>query len=245
MPFRHGKNTKVLVDQFDLSSYFNDVSLSASVETAETTTFGVSGGAKTYVSGLSDSTVTTSGLFDGAAGAVDEIIGNILSSDTDVNFTVAPDGGMTLGARCVSGQAIETKYDVTSPVSDVVSISCDFQVDAEASRAVILAPLSTVSATGTSTSVDNGAASTNGGSAILHVPTNTRNGTIIVKIQHSSDNTTFVDLVTFATVSTATATSQRVVVAVATTVNRYLRMSYTVAGSTGSAIIAATFGRRK
>jgi hypothetical protein len=244
MAFRHGKNTKVLVNAFDLSSYFNDVTVAASVETAETTTFGATGNSKTYVTGLNDATVTTSGLFDGATGAIDETIGTILSSDADVNFTIAQDGGMTLGARCVSGQAIETKYDITSPVSDVVSLSCDFQVDAEASRAVILAPLSTVSATGTSTSVDNGAATSNGGTAVLHVPANTRNGTIGVKIQHSSDNSTFVDLVTFTTVSTATTTSERIVVAVATTVNRYLRMSYTVAGSTGSATIAATFGRR-
>lgn len=244
MPYRHGKTTKVLINHFDLSSYFQDASFSSSVETAETTTYGVLGGAKTYVVGLEDATISLSGLFDGDANAIDEVLTNLLGSSTDVNFTIASDGGMVLGARCISGQSNETKYDLKSPVADVVTASADFQVDAEASRGVILAPLSTVSATGTGTSVDNGAATTNGGIAVLHVPANTRNGTIIVKVQHSSDNSTFTDLATFATVATTTKTSEYLSVAAGTTVNRYLRVSYTVAGTTGSATVAATFGRR-
>jgi hypothetical protein len=40
--FRHGKNVQVFVDEFDFSSYFNDVSASTTVETAETSTFGSS-----------------------------------------------------------------------------------------------------------------------------------------------------------------------------------------------------------
>ena len=244
MPYRHGKSTKILVNEYDLSTYFQDTSFASSIETAETTTYGVTGGAKTYVVGLDDATISLSGLFDGDANAIDEVLTGILGSSTDVNFTIAADGGMTLGARCISGQSIETKYDLKSPVADVVTASADFQVDAEASRGVILAPLSSVSATSTGTSVDNGASTTNGGVAVLHVTANTRNGTIIVKVQHSSDNSTFADLVTFATVATTTKTSEYVSVALGTTVNRYLRVSYTVAGSTGSATVAATFGRR-
>ena len=48
--FRHGKSVKVFVDEFDFSSYFNDVSVSTTVETAETSTFGSS--AKEYITGL-------------------------------------------------------------------------------------------------------------------------------------------------------------------------------------------------
>jgi hypothetical protein len=244
MSFRHGKSTKILVNEYDLSAYFRDASFASSVETAETTTYGAAGGAKTYVTGLNDATISMSGLFDGDAAAIDEVLTGILGSSTDANFTIAADGGMTLGARCVSGQAIETKYEVKAPVADVVTTSADFQADASVGRAVILAPLSSVSATGNGSSVDNGTATTNGGIAVLHVTANTRNGTIIVKVQHSSDNSTFTDLATFATVATTTKTSERVSVALGTTVNRYLRVSYTVAGSSGSATIAATFGRR-
>ena len=244
MSFRHGKNTKVLIGSNDLSSYFKDTSFSSSVATAETTTYGVTGGSKTYVTGLNDATISLGGLFDGDANAVDEYLTSVLGSDTDVVFTIAPDNGMTVGSRCYSGQASITKYDVKSPVGDVVSCSADFQVDAEVARGVILAPLSSVSATGNGTAVDNAASTTNGGTAIIHVTANTRNGAITVKVQHSADNSTWADLATFTSVPTTTKTSERLVVAAGTTVNRYLRATYTVAGSSGSATIAVTFGRR-
>jgi len=244
MAFRHGKNTKVLVNSSDLSSFFNDTSVNSSIETAETTAYGTPGGAKTYVTGLNDGTVSLSGMFDGDAGSVDEILTGILDTDADVNFTIAPDNGMTLGSRCYVGQSIQTKYDLSSPVADVVTASADFQCDGGIGRGVVLGPLSEVSTTSVQGSVDNTSSSTNGGTAMLHVPANTRNGTVIVKIQHSTDDVTFADLVTFATVAIATTTSERVIVASGTTVNRYLRVSYTVAGSSGAATIAAAFARR-
>jgi hypothetical protein len=244
MPFRHGKNTKVLVGSHDLSSYFAEASVAGSIETAETTTFGVTGGAKTYVAGLNDATLSLSGMYDGDAGSADDVIETALGSDEDINFTVAIDGGMLLGSRCVIGQTIETKYDVTSPVADVVKTSAEFQFDAGASRGVVLAPLSSISSTSFGSSVDNAASTTNGGIAMLHVPANTRNGNITIKVQHSSDNSTFADLATFSVVSSATATSERISIASGTTVNRYLRTSFTVAGSTGSATIACAFARR-
>lgn len=244
MPFRHGKNTVVLVNEYNLSSYFNEATTANSIETSETTTYGAAGGSKTYVTGLNDGTVSVSGLFDGDTAAIDAVLTSVLGSDTDVNFTVAYDGGMTIGARCATGQSIMTSYEVSSPVADVVSTSAEFQPDGGVSRGVVLAPLSTVSATGNGTAVDNGASTVNGGVAVIHVPANTRNGTIIVKVQHSADNVTYADLVTFATVSSTTKTSERLSVASGTTVNRYLRASYTVAGSTGSASIAVAFARR-
>lgn len=244
MPFRHGKNTVVLVNEYNLSSYFNEASTSNAVETSETTTYGVAGGSKTYVTGLSDGSISVSGLFDGDTSAVDAVLTSVLGSDTEVNFTVAYDGGMTLGARCSTGQSIMTSYEVSSPVGDVVSTSAEFQPDGGIARGVILAPLSTVSATGNGTSVDNAASTANGGVAMIHVPANTRNGTIVVKVQHSSDNVTFADLATFTTISSTAKTSERLSVASGTTVNRYLRVTYTVAGSTGSATIAVAFARR-
>jgi hypothetical protein len=242
--FRHGKGTRILIGTADLSTYFNDTSLSASVETAETTTYGVTGDAKTYVTGLQDSTVSLSGLFDDTAGAADEIISTALGSDDDIVFTIAQDGGLVVGRRCLLGQSIETKYDITSPVADVVSTALDLQSDGESLHGVVLAAADAISSTSNGTSVDGVASSANGGTATLHVTANTRNGNITVKVQHSADNVTFVDLATFAVVSTTTLTAERLSVASGTTVNRYLRASYTVAGSTGSATIAVAFGRR-
>ena len=162
MPFRHGKNTRVLIGSSDLSAYFRETSVSSSVETAETTTFGVSGDAKTYVTGLSDSTVSISGLFDDDTGAADDVISAALGSDTDVVFTIAQDGGLVVGRRCLLGQSIETKYDLSSPVADVVSTSLDLQSDGESVHGFVLAASDVISSTSTGTSVDGIASSSNG-----------------------------------------------------------------------------------
>jgi hypothetical protein len=92
--------------------------------------------------------------------------------------------------------------------------------------------------------VDNGASSANGGVAYLSVPTNTRNGNITVKVQQSADNSTFTDLVTFTAITSAQKISYRVEVAAGTSVARYLRVNYTVAGSTGTATPIVAFSRR-
>lgn len=244
MAFRHGKNTAVLIGAYNLSSYFQSAQLASSVMTAETTTYGVANGAKTYITGLNDSTVSLSGLFDGAAGAVDAVLTAAIGVDTDLNFLIAQDGGLVVGRPCITGQSIMTKYSVDSPVADVVKVSADLQCDAGGDRGIILADLTSISATGNGTSVDNTTSSTNGGYAFLFIPTNTRNGNVTVKVQHSSDNVTFADLVTFTVVGSSTTTSERIAVATGTTVNRYLRASYTVAGSTGSASIAVAFARQ-
>jgi hypothetical protein len=61
-------------------------------------------------------------------------------------------------------------------------------------------------------------------------------------VQHSSDNVTFADLVTFASVSSTTATAERI--AVTGTVNRYLRASHAPGGSSGSVTYTMAFARK-
>ena len=141
-------------------------------------------------------------------------------------------------------QADDTSYEVSSAIADIVQASAEFQSTDAVEHGKILSSGSTVTATGNGTAVDNGASTANGGAGYLSVPVNTRNGNITVKIQHSADNSTYADLVTFTTVTSTSKTSERIEVASGTTVNRYLRVNYTVAGSTGSATPVVAFTRR-
>jgi hypothetical protein len=238
--FRHGKNVKVFVNEFDFSSYFTDMTATSSVETAETSTFGSS--AKEYISGLQDGTVSVSGMFEGTASVgTDEFFAAALASSSKIKVIVAPEGHAN-GNRAVMLQADETSYEVSGAIADVVQASAEFQSSDRIDHGVILSSGSAVSATGTGTSVDNTASSANGGVGFLSVPANTRNGNVTVKIQASADNSTFTDLVTFAVVTSTSKTSERV--EVTGTVARYLRVSYTVAGSTGTATPTVAFSRR-
>lgn len=238
--FKHGKGVAVLVDEYDFSSYFNDMTATSSVDTAETSTFGTS--AKSYVTGHQDGTVSLSGYFESTASVgTDQYFASKLAGATKQKVIVMP-GGHSNGARAVLIESDTTSYEVSSPIADVVGASAEFQASDGVEHGVVLSSGSAISATGNGTSVDNGVATTNGGVGFLSVPTNTRNGNITVKIQSSADNSTFADAITFTVVSSATATSQKV--EVTGTVARYLRVSYTVAGSTGSATPTVAFARR-
>ena len=241
MAFIHGKTAQVLHGVYDLTSYLNEAAASQEVETAETTAFGNS--AKTYIVGLKDGTVSASGMFDGAANAVDEVLAASIGSDTLSPVTVGY-SGTTLGSRVSLLQAKTTSYEVSSPVGDVVSVSYDAQSDGGVDQGVSLAALTSVSATTTGTADDNTASSTNGGMAQVHVTVNTRSTTSVIKIAHSADNVTFADLVTFTTVGIGATTSERSLVATGTTVNRYLRAVNTLAAGSGSITYQVSFARR-
>jgi hypothetical protein len=131
---------------------------------------------------------------------------------------------------------------VSSPVGDVVSTSLSIQADGGIDRGVLLGANTAVSTSGTGAAQDDTNTSSNGGVGFLHVTANTRNGATDFKVQHSSDGVTYVDLVTFASVSANTTTAQRV--AVSGTVNRYVRASHAPGGSSGSVTYTMAFARK-
>ena len=239
MAFRHGKSTKVLFGKFNMSAFLNESSVSESVEVAESTTYGKS--AKTYIVGLADATVSLSGMFDGDTNASDDVFDTALGDDLGRVITIAPEG-LAVGRRVRICTAKSTSYESSSPVGDVVSVSCEVQSDGGVDAAISLIDLAAVSATANGTSQDGTASSTNGGSANLHVTENTRNGNTTIKVQHSADNSTWADLINFAVVGSATTTAERLVVT--GTVNRYVRIQHTLAGSTGTITYQSSFARK-
>ena len=242
--FRHGKNISVLFDQFDLSTYFNSVSTSAMAEAVETTTFGST--SKTFQVGTKDGTISFEGLLDSTAGAVDAVLAAATSA-TVQNITVAIEGA-TIGRRAQLVQSNNTSYEIASAVADMVTVSAEAQATGTKGTmdsGVLLAAKQTVTATVQNSSVDNTAATTNGGVGLLHVTANTRDGAATVKIQHSANNSTWADLAVFTNTVASTLTSERIEVVAATTVNRYLRVNVSaLGGSSGSLTITVGFARR-
>ena len=108
----------------------------------------------------------------------------------------------------------------------------------------ILKNVAAVTADGNSqaSSVDNAASSANGGAAYFAVKSLTL-GTatdIILKVMHSTDNVSFAALAT-ATAVTAAPAAEQVVVAAATTVNRYLAGLWDYSGTPNGATTATIF----
>jgi len=238
MAFRHGKSAAVFFNGTNLTTYLNEASVSNSVETAETTTFGSD--AKTYVTGLKDGMISAAGMFDGSTGAVDEVIASALGGVNADVITYAPDGAVA-GRRSYSAAVRETSYEVTSPVGDVVAVSLEVQADGGINPGYLLSVETGVTASAVGTSIDNTTSSTDG-FGYVHVYSNSRDGSSTFKVQHSSDNSTFVDLITFASVSASTTSGERV--AVSGTVNRYVRASHVPGGTSGSVTYTMAFARK-
>ena len=238
--FRHGKGVAVYSNEFDLSTYLNSVSASNGVETPDTTTFGADD--RSFIAGHTDGSVSLEGLFEGSADAIDELFDGALGLDTAKVLTLGLESA-TLGRRALLVSSKKSGYEISSPLTDVVSVTASVVADGGIDYGVYLQKTSATT-TSTGTSVDNGASSANGGVAHLHVLSNDRSATVVAKVQHSADNSTWADLVTFATIGIGAETSERVVVASGTTVNRYLRALVTPGAGTGTITFAIAFSRR-
>ena len=235
--FRHGKNTVVIADQYDISQYLNSVSETNEIETPETTTFGSTN--KTFIVGHKDGSVSFEGLFEGGSATGIDYILHTAIGDGPI-MSVSKDGA-GVGRRAVLLDAKSTSYEVSSPLTEVVAITGEAIADGGLDYGVWLACQAAITTTLTGTSVDNAASSANGGVAHLHITANSNSGTTVAKIQGSADNSTWADLVTFTTVAIETETSQRSTVS--GSVPRYLRCLVTPAG-TGSLTVSIAFSRR-
>lgn len=236
MAFTHGKDTRVLVNEIAASSKLHSVQASSSRSYGGATAYGDSG--EKFIPGLLTGTVNLEGNFEDntlqsefqAADGVDNAL-----------LVSAAMAGFTVGNPVLIAYGDQSARSFNSSVSDTVGFTVEEQADEMVDFGRSLHDLTAKTATGNGTAVDNAASSASGGVAALHVtavsgttPSNT------VKVQHSVDNSVWVDLITF-TAATA-ATSQRSTVS--GTVNRYTRETHTITGTSPSFTFAVAFARR-
>lgn len=140
MSFVHGKKSVFKIDNSagtltDISAYCDEVSLSRDIETAETTAFGDD--AKTYITGLSDATISVSGKFDaGSASAVDPVLSGILGSASTVSWAYRANSASASSTNPeYQGEGIVTSYEITGSVGDAVTFSAEVQCTGTITRA--------------------------------------------------------------------------------------------------------------
>lgn len=248
MAFTLGKNAAVIFDEFDLSSYFSEFTFNGTVETPETTTFGKS--AKAYITGLIDGKVTLNGLFDGAADAVDDELAESLGQAADSILSVAPEG-IADGKRVYICGAKTVNYEVSAPVSDVVKVSAEFQGNVGVFPGWSLKNFGAVTpangtATARGTAHNNGAATTKGLVAVLHVKTNSRTDSTTIKLQDSADNATFADIsgAAFASIATTVKAKERIETANDATIRQYVRVVDLAGAGTGTIDYFVAYARK-
>lgn len=246
MAFVHGKDGKVMMNDASVSADIRQWSVSHKRGLADTTALQDSG-VKSIV-GLFEGSISLQGHFDSTAGRLIDTLTDAANAgadkvdgvDNDLLITVLPEGD-TIGLPALFAACDLEEIDVESEVDDSVKVSvegiADNMVDVGFSQRALAAQSP---GTSNSTSIDNATSSTNGGAGIIHVTAVSGGGNLVAKIQHSTDNSVWVDLITF---TTATAkTYQRSEVAAGTTVNRYVRATGTA--TTGTYTWQASFARR-
>jgi len=240
----HGKDARVYLGGRDISGDIVSVDLSPSAETHDVTTF-ASSGWRAFDPGLGAWEASFSGFYQTNAGATSTTIGRQLEDILGVNTTGASvlsiwlDSADAVGdSGFLASDAVASKIGEAIAIGDLIKSTATLKGTGRAALdARLLHPLATDSTSANGTSYDNAASSSNGGRANLHITAATGTGGV-VKVQHSTNNSTWVDLVTFTTAAaigcqTGTVTG---------TVNRYVRSISTI-NSSSSLTYVAGFAR--
>lgn len=230
MAFISSNQTKIIYGANDLAAILRTVSPTANVDMLESTTLADT--AKTFLPGLEEFALTVDGLLDNttSAGSAFANITAAIGAGTTVPTSVAPSGfAITNSVFLLPAKTVT--YEVSSAVADLVSFTMAFGAGSAPAIGVSLADLAAITATNDSTSVDNGAGTSNGGIANLHITAvSGTTPTFAAVIQHSTNNSVFTTLASFTSASTVGSES----ISFSGTVNRYVRVAYTVGGTTPS-----------
>lgn len=200
---------------------------------------------RSYAQGFKNGMIKGNGVWDHDGTNLNKIH-NILSSafnnSTTVHYTSSLET-FAIGGVAVMADCTEQKYAVNVQLDQLVMADFEMQSTTGIAYGKWYFNASVATTTTNGTSNDNAASTANGGLFQCHYQ-NTSATTITVKLQHSTDNSTWVDLSTI-TISSPGAGSfgaNSATVAAGTTVNRYTRVIVTTAG--GTAIVQAAFARR-
>ena len=188
--------------------------------------------------GLQKVTLTQSGaFFDDTASGVHALLSGSQTTSRVFNFAIA---GNTLG-KAMFGHTgtYQSSYAVMGEQGGLTKANTDYTVTGQGDVGVILSTHAAHTVTYTETSVDNAASSANGGVGYLQVSAYATLTNAIWKIQSSANNSTWADLITFATVTSGPTAERKTC---AGTVDRYLRVVGTLSGS-GSVTAFVGFAR--
>ncbi len=226
MAFIHGKNTSVYLGAIDLSPFLNSMSLDAVADFADTTTFHATW--KAGLTGVLSAKVDYSGFYD----PTELQLGALLMADTPGVLTYAPGGATAIGDRARLVNALELEYNQSAPVGGIVAVAGSFATATSVGIGDILHPLAEDTNTTTGAEKDDGAATTTGWTAHLHVIA-VDGGTWVVKLQDAASSGSYTDLSGGAFTGATTGTSQRLTGASGATLRRYVRYVATRTGGAG------------
>lgn len=234
--------SRVMADQYDISQFLQKMNPVRNRDFADCTT--LVDESKEYTPVLRGGSFMLEGLYrakDIPGASLQDIFAAL--PDTQIIVTGYPDT-RAVGKPALLMYADVLRYNVDAVVADLVKVSIDLSSQKwHVEHGVSLHDLTAETGTGNGTSTDNGAATTNGGVGVLHVSAIAGAApSVVVRIEHSTNGSTWATLLTFAAATAVT--KERIEVAPGTTVNRHLREVHTFGGATTSITFNSAFARR-
>ena len=241
----HGRRLRLLIDEHDMASLFTDASLKLSCQHDEDGGFGEDF-ERHQAPGHVDATLSLQGFYRVGSGWGGKLAAALAADPESAQLPLvswAPNGyAPTRLVELIRAAATKNTSKVERKTTNTAS--AEISADDGASLGVSLQDLVPVATAAlpivSATPVDEGGATNDGGIGQLHVTAFTGTN-LTLKLRHSVDNVTYVDLATFTVV--AGVGSQRIVVPEGTTVNRWLRWEIT-AGTFTSVTFHVAFARR-
>lgn len=228
MAGQSARQTEIGVNAHDLSGYFKGYDSSWEIGLEDTTTFAAARTAKSWTLLLEEAAMTLTGFWDQTATTgVNTVIRDALASATKAIVTLWPTGD-AVGEEGVAMEADLGSRPVSGAVESVITIGAEFRSSTGEEDVVCLHGLTEETLDGDGDTVDNGAATSNGGSAFLEVSDVTTDNT--VTLRGSTDNFVANDtLLGSFTLVNADYTTERI--ELSGTIPRYVRASWNLTGN--------------
>lgn len=223
------RNAAVQFNGYAVTGYLDEYDAETKISLLEDTRFGAAVEAKAWFPDLFECALTLSGFWDGAVDAISDILNDVLGTVATQNAAVWPVGDAvgSDGFVCTARQASKK---VTAKIGSLVRLVAELKGDGTRIEAVksLHSHATTETLAGNGVTVDNLAATTNGGA--IHVQVDDVGAAFTLTVRHSTDNFGANDVLLGSfTVNPSDKTSQRV--AIAGTINRYTRCVWTLTGN--------------
>lgn len=227
------KYSRLLVNEFDLSTQHNSLEVSVATEQQDVSTFQNTG--KAFLSMVPDGSIATKGFFDDAAAGYTEQELAEAVENAETLYVAALFGTAT--AACPVYVAPATSVEniaITAPVDGVIEIDGGFPAGSGLRRGLRCFS-GTISATGAQAHIDLGAAGAAGGLAWLWVQTITGTAEDATITVESDDNTDFSSAATEGTFTFSAVGGYQVTLSGA--IDRYVRLNCTDMGGATSFVV--------
>lgn len=221
----------VLIDGYSIAAYLTNVAQKPSESMTEDVTCLSDTWRKQADVSVKDAEFSIEGFFDDTANTTKTALRGLTGT---TRIAMVGPAGNTIGRTFYGYQVIEA--DAEEPIirGELAKVRATFKGAAQSDQGLIIHALTADSGSSGTTqpgsSVDNGASSANGAVGYLEVTALTLGGytSVTIKLRHSTDNSSYADLITFTNITAAPGKER---LTVAGTVNRYLATSYAFNGA--------------